>query len=84
MSAERVDLHRLVDRLTPSQTRALREVALHLVGDDENGAGTDAAPASDDRPRRRLSFAAVGHGDRDLSTISSEILREELGHQPPS
>ena len=69
------ELHRLVDRLTPDQVRALRAVALELVRDEP----LTAESSADDQPVRRLSFVGVGHGGPDLAERSQEILRVELG-----
>ena len=67
------ELHRLVDRLTPGQARALRAVALELIGNE-------AQPSSGvDEPVRHLSFVGIGHGGPDLAERSQEILRAELG-----
>lgn len=73
------DLHRLVDRLTPTQARALRAVALELVRDEPE---TEALPedVSPELPARRLSFAGAGHGASDLAASSQDILRRELGN----
>jgi hypothetical protein len=50
------ELHRLVDRLTPDQVRALRAVARELVrGEPQAQAGT-----SHDEPVRQRSFAGIG------------------------
>ena len=70
------DLHRLVDRLTPAQARALRAVALQLVRDEPEPADLDQPT---DAPRRHLSFVGVGHADPDLATTSQQILSAELG-----
>ena len=70
------ELHRLVDRLTPDQVRALRAVALELVRDEPLAAADRSA---DDQPIRRLSFVGAGHGGPDLAERSQEILRVELG-----
>lgn len=71
------DLHRLVDRLTPAQARALRAVALELVHDEPP---TAPGQSSHTVTIRRLSFTGAGHGDRDLATSSQDILRRELGN----
>jgi hypothetical protein len=70
------ELHRLVDRLTPDQARAMRAVALQLVREDprEPSAEAVSAPAG-----RRLSFAGIGHVDPGLAEASQDILRAELG-----
>jgi hypothetical protein len=70
------DLHRLVDRLTPPQARALRAVALELVRDEPEQVAEE--PASE-AVVRRLSFAGAGHGPSDLAATSRETLRRELG-----
>ena len=70
------ELHRLVDRLTPDQVRALRAVALELVRHEPSTQGG----ASDVRATvRHLSFVGIGHGGPDLAEQSQEILRAELG-----
>ena len=69
------DLHRLVDRLTPDQARALRAVALQLVV-------TEAAePEPTAERRRRFSFAGVMDAEPDLAERSEDLLREERGKQ---
>jgi hypothetical protein len=75
------DLHELVDRLSPAQADAVREVVCHLVA-----IGRAAEPAGDrgdvppEEPRRRLSFAgALRSGRGDLAARSEEIIRAELG-----
>ena len=70
------ELHRLVDRLTPDQARALRAVALEFVHDE-----TDAShPESEaGEPVRHLSFVGIGHGGPDLAERSQEILWAEMG-----
>jgi hypothetical protein len=74
---EYVELHRLVDRLTPDQVRALRAVALEFVHDEMDAASGREAAAGE--PVRRLSFAGIGHAGPDLAERSQEILRAELG-----
>jgi len=75
------ELHRLVDRLTPEQVRALRAVALQFVRDEsseplpELEVGVVAA--------RRLSFVGIGHAGPDLAERSQEILWSELGNPRP-
>jgi hypothetical protein len=68
------DLHRLVDRLTPDQARALRAVALQLVRDEPEQATPDSPAAP-----RHLSFVGLGHAGPDLAESSQEILSAELG-----
>ncbi|GDY32096.1 hypothetical protein [Gandjariella thermophila] len=72
------ELHRLVDRLTPDQARALRAVALELVkshpSDDEAGTASPSAR------RRRLPFARIMHAEPGLAERSEDILRTEFGH----
>jgi hypothetical protein len=76
-ASEYGDLHRLVDRLTPDQMRALRAVALQLVRGDTD---TSPRPVSEaGEPVRHLSFVGIGHGGPDLAERSQEILRTELG-----
>jgi hypothetical protein len=70
------DLHRLVDRLTPDQARALRAVALQLVRDDSEKPDPDQPSGA---PQRHLSFVGIGHGGSDLAAASQEILSSELG-----
>jgi hypothetical protein len=75
------DLHELVDRLSPAQADAVREVVRQLV------AAVQAAVPAGDRgvvprgePYRRLSFAgALRSGRGDLAARSEEIIRAELG-----
>ncbi|GII65225.1 hypothetical protein Skr01_53100 [Sphaerisporangium krabiense] len=66
------DLHRLVDRLTPNQARALRAVALELV---ENEAATVVQPHG---RRRRLSFAGIVSDEADSAQRSEEILADRF------
>ncbi|MFD4460714.1 hypothetical protein [Nocardia sp. NPDC058480] len=73
------DLHGLVDRLTPSQARALRAVALQLVVADGPQPNAAAEPAGG--RRRRLSFAGLMHAEPDLAERSEDYLREERGEQ---
>lgn len=73
------DLHRLVDRLTPDQARALRAVALQLVV-TEASEEDDTTEAVGGR-RRHLSFAGVMQAEPDLAERSEEILREERAEQ---
>jgi hypothetical protein len=74
------DLHELVDRLSPAQADAVREVVRQLVA-----RGPAAEPAGDrgagpGEPARRLSFAgALRSGRGDLAARSEEIIRAELG-----
>jgi hypothetical protein len=72
------DLHRLIDRLTPGQARALRAVALELVESqlDESEA---PAPEAAEGKRRRLSFAGLMNAEPDLAERSEDILRAEFG-----
>jgi hypothetical protein len=64
------DLHLLVDRLTSTQVRALRAVALELVDDH-------ADPEVPDTERRRtLSFAGLISDDPDAARRSEEIIRD--------
>jgi hypothetical protein len=75
------DLHELVDRLSPAQADAVREVVRQLV---VRGPAV-AEPAGDrgaepGEPVRRLSFAgALRSGRGDLAARSEEIIRAELG-----
>lgn len=71
------DLHRLVDRLTPDQARALQAVALQLVVTDAPEREAAAEPV--DKRRRHLSFAGVMHAESDLAERSEDLLREERG-----
>ncbi|MEV0418483.1 hypothetical protein [Streptosporangium canum] len=77
-SEEYDDLHRLVDRLTLNQSRALRAVALELV---ESG---PPPPAETYGRRRRLSFAGIIADEPDSAQRSEEILldrfRRHLAH----
>lgn len=73
------DLHRLVDRLTPDQARALRAVALQLMREDPQDSQQPSATAVSAPAGRRLSFAGIGHADPDLAEASQDILRAELG-----
>ncbi|WP_127939517.1 hypothetical protein [Nonomuraea polychroma] len=66
------DLHRLVDRLTLPQARALRAVALELVHDQP-------APIAEQVERRRtLSFAGIVADEADSAQRSEEILRDHF------
>ena len=74
------DLHRLVDRLTPGQARALRAVALVLVESQSEEETETVAPAGVSAGRRRhLSFAGIMDAEPDLAERSEDILRAELG-----
>ncbi|AVH20590.1 hypothetical protein IU438_17950 [Nocardia cyriacigeorgica] len=75
------DLHRLVDRLTPDQARALRAVALQLVVTDASERESAAEPGGE--RRRRLSFAGLMRAEPDLAARSEDLLREERGKQAP-
>jgi hypothetical protein len=74
------DLHRLVDRLTPDQARALRAVALQLVVADTPEQEVPAEPLG--KRLRRLSFAGVMHAEPDLAERSEELLREDRLRPP--
>ncbi|MFC4062304.1 hypothetical protein ACFOWE_28725 [Planomonospora corallina] len=68
------DLHRLVDRLTLKQVRALRAVALELV---EN----EPSPSAESGGRRgRLSFAGIIEDEPDSAQRVEEILRGRFGN----
>jgi len=69
------DLHRLVNRLTPGQARALRAVALELVETDSSQSETAAAARSEEGRRRRLSFVGIMDAEPDLAERSEDILR---------
>ncbi|MCD5309572.1 hypothetical protein [Kineosporia babensis] len=71
------DLHRLVDRLTLDQVRAVRAVVLQLVPQEP----AETSNAGDDRPRR-FSVTGIGHAGPDLAARSQDILRAELGDHP--
>ena len=75
---EYVELHVLVDRLSPSQVRILRAVALQFVRDEGTGLPAEQEVAAS---VRQLSFLGIGHGSPDLAERSQEILRSELGEQ---
>jgi hypothetical protein len=75
------DLHRLVDRLTPDQARALRAVALQLVVTEPAETEPSTEPGGD--RRSRLSFAGLMHAEPDLAARTEELLREERGKQAP-
>ncbi|GAA3005864.1 hypothetical protein [Streptosporangium longisporum] len=66
------DLHRLVDRLTLDQARALRAVALQLV--ENESAPVAEAPTR----RRRLSFAGIIADEPDSAQRSEEILLDRF------
>ncbi|MEU9830240.1 hypothetical protein AB0D67_01750 [Streptosporangium sp. NPDC048047] len=66
------DLHRLVDRLTLSQARALRAVVLELVESEPS------LPAETHGRRRRLSFAGIIDDEPDSAQRSEEILRDRF------
>lgn len=61
-------LHRLADRLTLDQARALRAVALQLVENEP------APVAQAQSRRRRLSFAGIITDEPDSAQRSEEIL----------
>jgi hypothetical protein len=82
-SPEYSDLHRLVDRLTPDQARALRAVALQLVREEPQDSQKPSATAVSAPAGRRLSFAGIGHAGSDLAEASPDILRAELGDPEP-
>ncbi|MBF8191425.1 hypothetical protein ITP53_38155 [Nonomuraea sp. K274] len=66
------DLHRLVDRLTPTQARALRAVALELVHEQpEHATGQGGR-------RRTLSFAGIIADEADSAQRSEDILRDHF------
>jgi len=74
------ELHRLVDRLTPEQVRALRAVALQFV----RGESSEPPPELEvGVAARRLSFVGIGHAGPDLAERSQEILWSELGNPRP-
>jgi len=73
------DLHRLVDRLTPGQARALRAVALVLVESRPDETETLTSAAVSTGRRRRLSFAGIMDAEPDLAERSEDILRAEFG-----
>lgn len=76
------DLHRLVDRLTPGQARALRAVALELVDSGISEPDVTGSNGSERGRRRRLSFVGLMEAEPDLAERSEDILRAELGHRP--
>jgi hypothetical protein len=76
------DLHRLVDRLTPTRVRALRAVALELVRGEPEARAATPEESSSGTAARRLSFAGAGQGPSDLAASSEDILRRELGGSP--
>ncbi|MEV0613908.1 hypothetical protein AB0I81_11350 [Nonomuraea sp. NPDC050404] len=69
------DLHRLVDRLTPDQARAVRAVVLRLVPSQL----PDKAPPLEDGCVRRFPFAKTMHAEHDLAARSEDIIRNEPG-----
>ncbi|MFD8556421.1 hypothetical protein ACFV1N_03900 [Streptosporangium canum] len=77
-SEEYDDPHRLVDRLTLNQARALRAVASELVESEP------PPPAETHGRRRRLSFAGIIADEPDSAQRSEEILltrfRRHLAH----
>lgn len=73
------DLHRLVDRLTPGQARALRAVALELVESQPDEPENSASASVGQGRRRRLSFAGLMDAEPDLAERSEDILRAEFG-----
>ncbi|MGI8816483.1 MAG: hypothetical protein ACR2G2_14730 [Pseudonocardia sp.] len=61
------ELHRLIDRLSPTQADELRRHALRLVNSDQ-----------DDEPHR-LSFTAVGSSPNPhLGAQAKQVIRTEL------
>lgn len=67
------DLHRLVDRLSPTQARALRAVALELVHDQPD----EQATVLGER-RRTLSFAGIITDEADSAQRSEDILHDRF------
>ncbi|TFE25311.1 hypothetical protein E0F15_20030 [Frankia sp. B2] len=73
------DVHRMVDRLAPTQVEALYVILGGMLG---SRPATESARQVDDSaatPGRRLSFIGIMDGERDLAERSSRILHEELG-----
>lgn len=75
------DLHRLVDRLTPGQARALRAVALELVEGDSAELRVYEFDTDEKGPRRHLSFVGLMEAEPDLAGRSEDILRAEFRNQ---
>lgn len=69
------DLHRLVDRLTPTQAQAVRAVVLQLVPAEET---PETPPPLEGGRRRRLSFAGLISDEPDLAKRSEDIIRERF------
>lgn len=77
------ELHELVDRLTPEQANAVREVVRQLLRPvaERRSETEGAAEPTGTRQQRRLSFAGTLRSGRgDLAARSEEIIRSELGH----
>jgi hypothetical protein len=74
------ELHELVDRLSPAQAEAVREVVRHLVEPRRSIEPTGDQGAEAGEPVRRLSFAgALRSRKGDLAARSEEIIRLEFG-----
>jgi hypothetical protein len=72
-------VHRMVDRLAPTQVEALYVILEGMLGSQPSSEPVRPADGGAATPRRRLSFIGIMDGERDLAERSSQILREELG-----
>jgi hypothetical protein len=80
VQAAYADLHELVDRLSPAQADAVREVVRQLLALGQAIEPTGDQGTRQGAPVRRLSFAGTLHSGRgDLAARSEEIIRAELG-----
>lgn len=80
MATTYVHLHELVDRLTPEQADAVREVVQHLVAAPVGRVDVPSAKVDAAGRVRRLSFAGtLRTGRGDLAARSEDIIRAEFG-----
>jgi len=76
-ASEFADLHRLVDRLTRVQAKAVRALMLEFVADQEPVSEPIEALLADE-PVRSFSFAGRMHAGPDLAEQDKEIVRAEF------
>lgn len=77
-------LHRAVDQLSPDQAKALLVVITSMLGSPADIGSSDAASATSEAPRHRLSFTAAGSGPADLAERADDYLRVGAFGQPGS